>query len=215
MLFRSRDASDTANAASQLGRTIAGQWLNRDDGVFRRLPALLERLRRLETLERQFHTQLETEKLEAMKELAYGAGHEINNPLANISARAQTLVKQETDPERRRKLAAINSQAFRAHEMIADLMLFARPPKLQPERIDLTELIDTVIAELAAEAQARGTTLEHRRPAGPVKIMGDPVQLAVALRALAVNSLEALGSGGHIDFEAHPATGRPDRKSVV
>ena len=197
------------NAAAELGRTVVQRWLQRNDGVFRRLPALLVKLRRLEQLEGQFQTELENEKLEAMKELAYGAGHEINNPLANISARAQTLVKQETDPERRRKLAAINSQAFRAHEMIADLMLFARPPKLQPECIDLVELVDTVIEELAPQAQARGTAIEHHRSAGPVKIMGDPVQLAVALRALAVNSLEALGGGGQVDFAAHPATNRP------
>ena len=67
----------------------------------------------------------------ALKELAYGASHEINNPLANIAARAQTLLEDEPDPERRRKLTAIHRQAMRAHEMIADLMLFARPPKLE------------------------------------------------------------------------------------
>ena len=78
-----------------------------------------------------FDERLEREKLESLKELAYGASHEINNPLANIAARAQTLLEDETDPERRRKLAAIHRQAMRAHEMIADLMLFARPPKLE------------------------------------------------------------------------------------
>ncbi len=61
-----------------------------------------------------FERAVEHAKLEALKEFAYGAGHEINNPLANISARAQTLLKDETDPERRQKLAAINTQAFRA-----------------------------------------------------------------------------------------------------
>jgi signal transduction histidine kinase len=33
-----------------------------------------------------FAERLEHEKLEALKELAYGASHEINNPLANIAA---------------------------------------------------------------------------------------------------------------------------------
>ena len=70
-----------------------------------------------------FEQRLEREKLEALKELAYGASHEINNPLANIAARAQTLLDDEIDPERRRKLLAIHRQALRAHEMIADLML--------------------------------------------------------------------------------------------
>ena len=88
-----------------------------------------------------FARAVEQEKLAALKEFAYGAGHEINNPLANISARAQTLLKDEHDPERRQKLAAINSQAFRAHEMIADLMLFAQPPEWQSTRVALGPLL--------------------------------------------------------------------------
>ncbi len=92
------------------------------------------KLARLDELERRFDAAVQHAKLEAMKELAYGAGHEINNPLANIATRAQTLLRDETNPERRRKLAAINAQAFRAHEMIADLMLFARPPQMRPKR---------------------------------------------------------------------------------
>ena len=55
-------------------------------------------------------------RLEAMRELAYGAGHEINNPLANIAARAQALLYGEHDPERQRRLATIVDQAF-GHEI--------------------------------------------------------------------------------------------------
>ncbi|MBN1853853.1 MAG: sensor histidine kinase, partial [Pirellulales bacterium] len=60
-----------------------------------------------------FETALEQAKLAAMKELAYGASHEINNPLANIAAQAQALLRFETDLERRRALAAIHTQAMR------------------------------------------------------------------------------------------------------
>ena len=81
----------------------------------------------------EWFEKVEHAKLDAVKELAYGASHEINNPLANISARAQALLRDEADPERRRALEAIHQQALRAHEMIADLMLFARPPR-QAER---------------------------------------------------------------------------------
>ncbi len=76
------------------------------------LSTLAASLARLKALETDFQATLETAKLDALKELAYGASHEINNPLANISARAQTLLQEERDPERRRRLAAINSQAF-------------------------------------------------------------------------------------------------------
>ena len=87
------------------------------------------RLRQSAQLETDFDERLQTAKLDSLKEFAYGAGHELNNPLANIASRAQTLLREETHPDRRRRLAAINTQAFRAHEMLADMMLFARPPR--------------------------------------------------------------------------------------
>ena len=36
---------------------------------------------------------------------------------------------------------AIHRQAMRAHEMIADLMLFARPPKLEVSECDLRQIV--------------------------------------------------------------------------
>ncbi|HJT31912.1 MAG TPA: histidine kinase dimerization/phospho-acceptor domain-containing protein, partial [Pirellulales bacterium] len=93
------------------------------------LPKLAASLSRLEQLRDHFERQLETEKLEAMAEFAAGAGHEINNPLAVIAGRAQLLIADEANPERRRELAVMNSQAMRIFEMISDLMLFARPPR--------------------------------------------------------------------------------------
>src|SRR5215212_10429245 len=103
--------------------------------------------------DREFEQRLERAKLDALKELAYGASHEINNPLANISARAQTLLDDEQDPQRRQKLIAIHRQAMRAHEMISDLMLFARPPKLNPTSFCLPELIHKIVGGLSTLAE--------------------------------------------------------------
>ena len=144
--------------------------------------------------------RLEQAKLEAMKELAYGASHEINNPLANIATRAQTLLKLESDPEKRRMLAAIHAQAMRAHEMIADLMLFARPPELVKTAIDLRGLVERVAAEMASSASAQGTQLVCENSQQPIVLSADATQLAIALRALVQNSLEALGREGRIEL---------------
>jgi signal transduction histidine kinase len=124
--------------------------------------------------------------------------HEINNPLANIATRAQTLLADEPDPERRRKLATIVQQAFKAHEMIADLMLFARPPAMRPVAVDLAKLADTVVAELAEQAREQGTILVRTGEAGPLVATVDPTQIAVALKALVQNALEAVKAGGSV-----------------
>jgi hypothetical protein len=146
-----------------------------------------------------FAAALESAKLQALYNFAYGLSHEINNPLANIATRAQTLLIDETDADRRRKLATIVQQAFRAHEMIADLMLFARPPALRREQVDLATLTDTVVAEVQEQAAAQDTTLLRSGAAGPLWAMVDPTQIAVALKALIQNSLEAVSSGRKVD----------------
>ncbi len=186
-------------------RSVRERWQETSDAVGRLLPRLVRRLVRLRQLETEFQIELEREKLEALKELAYGASHEINNPLANISTRAQTLMREETDPERRRKLAVINAQAFRAHEMISDMMLFARPPALEPKPVDLTALADRVIAELREQAESQGTALLRVTADQPWIVPADANYLAVALKALCTNSLEALGRGGNVEIFIQPA----------
>jgi signal transduction histidine kinase len=156
-------------------------------------------LARLSALEQDFAGQLQREKLAAMQALAYGASHEINNPLANIAARAQSLLVDEKDPQRRRSLATINAQAFRAHEMIADLMLFAKPPAPVKMAVNLVSLADQVLRELADDAREQGTELARQEGgAGALIVQADEVQLGVALRALCVNALEAVRRGGQI-----------------
>jgi len=175
------------------------QWVAQRGEPAEPLPQLVERLARLQELESRFQQAVERGKLEAMAEFAAGAGHEINNPLAIIAGRAQLLLRDEADCERRRELALINAQVKRAHEMIADMRLFARPPRPEPSRFDLVALVDAVMAELGPQAAERATTLVRSGDAGPLEIEADPAQLSVAMHALCRNAWEALGHGGRID----------------
>lgn len=151
-----------------------------------------------DALSSDFETRLEREKLAALMELAYGAGHEINNPLANIAARAQTLLEDETDPERRRKLQAIHRQAMRAHEMIADLMLFARPPKLELAEVDLRQIVRDVVDEQHEIAAERSIEIVAEVGDSPILVQVDATQLAVAVGAVLTNAIEAIGLNGHV-----------------
>jgi hypothetical protein len=188
---------------------VRERWLGSRTGFGDFLPEAIHKLTRVRQLEERFDKVLETEKIEALQAFAYGASHEINNPLANISTRAQTLLREEKDPERRRKLSVINSQAFRAHELIADLMLFARPPALSVAAVNLVELVDQVLAELAADAESQRTVLTRSPGVAPVIVSADSGHLAAALKSLCVNSLEALRLGGRIEVCVYAAATPP------
>ena len=127
-------------------------------------------------LESDFQRTLEAEKLEAMAEFAAGAGHEINNPLTVISGRAQLLLRDEPDAERRHALALISTQAMRVYEMIADMMLFARPPRPELQQVELIELVDAVVADLSPRAAGQETAIHRSGDPGPIFAEADPVQ---------------------------------------
>jgi signal transduction histidine kinase len=154
-------------------------------------------------LREHFDRAVAEARLEAMRELAYGAGHEINNPLANIATRAQALLLEETDPERRRRLSTIVDQSFRARDMIGGLMLFARPPKPRLEPVDLGGMIAAVIESVRGQAAARGGRLEYSPPPVPLSVSVDRVQLEEAIRVVVVNALEAVAAGGRVVLEAN------------
>ena len=177
------------------------------------VPLLIENLSRLHDLESKFAQTVHEEKMAAMQQLAYGASHEINNPLANISTRAQSLMHNEHDTDRRRKLLAINDQAFRAYEMIADLMLFAKPPKMQIEPVSLKPLIERIRTELETpatngeivdEAASRNNCIIRVRITDgdeAVAVKGDSTQLGVAIKAICDNGIEAMAGHGELTIE--------------
>jgi signal transduction histidine kinase len=188
-------------ASSRLRTMVLRRWTKsgEEPSLSAALPRLVGMRSRLHQLEVDFDRTLEQEKLASLQQLAYGASHEINNPLANISTRAQTMLRDETDPERQRKLATISTQAFRAHEMISDMMLFAKPPTMVARPINVTETLAEVIREWTPLAEAQGTALHYQCVDAPSKIMADGEQISVALAALLRNSIEALDLGGQVE----------------
>ena len=191
---------------TELGAALRGEGAaSSSDGIDCRLPALVKKLCAYEQQQADFERRLEHEKLDALKELAYGASHEINNPLANIAARAQTLLDDEQDPQRRQKLIAIHRQSMRAHEMISDLMLFARPPKLNATSFSLPNFIRKVVSPLTALAQENSIQLDCVEGELPVDICADETQLGVALHAVVKNAIEAVDEGGHVSLAIRPS----------
>jgi len=168
------------------------------DGIEWRLSRLVRQAARLTELEANFASVVQREKLDAMKELAYGASHEVNNPLANISGRAQAMLREETEPRRRRLLSAIDAQAMRAHEMISDLMLFARPPALEKTPTDLGKVVLQVLKELADDAATRQIAVDFQLPTTALVAQVDSTQMAIAVHALVRNAIEAIGNDGRI-----------------
>jgi signal transduction histidine kinase len=171
---------------------------NRTDSVSM-LPGVLAEVQSAWAIKSNFEAELQRRKLESMRLLAYGASHEINNPLANVATRAQSLIQSEGDPKRRHRLAVIYEQAMRAHEMISDMMLFAHPPALVTGPVSLMECVNQVANEFAAKLEKENIRLvvSGEAPA----LLGDQSKLCTAIKSLLANSIEAIGQNGRIEVE--------------
>jgi len=174
------------------------------------LVALSEELadanRRLEVVHR---AALLEENVASLSEMATGAAHEINNPLAIISGRMQQMAADEQDPDRRKTLDTVIQQAHRISEIIAELRAFAKPPAPRLDEVDPVALARRVAdTERAREgAEGVGVTAVGTEEAPAIRVDAD--QVAEALGEVVRNGIQACNrSGGgtvQIRVEALPA----------
>src|SRR5205085_3099976 len=107
---------------------------------------------------------LREQKLTAVAELAAGAGHEINNPLAVISGQAQYHLKHEEDLNRAKALERIIGQTTRIHVLLRDLMMFARPPEPTYKLMAISKMVKQAVSSVQELVISRGVKLEQ----GPI-----------------------------------------------
>jgi two-component system, NtrC family, sensor kinase len=140
--------------------------------------------------------RLQVLKLEALAEFAAGAAHEINNPLAVISGQAQYLMGHDSDPERQQALRTIVIQAQRIHQLLSDLMQFARPARPQRQLVDIRGLLREVALSLSDLAGEKEVRLVLAEPEHGFHLFADSRQVRTALECLLRNAIEAAPASG-------------------
>ncbi len=146
---------------------------------------------RLHTLEQRFAEELATQKREAIYHFAYGLSHELNNPLANIATRAGVLAHREQAVDRRQMLETIIDNAMRGSEMLGDLMLLARPPRLNPQSTVLIDWFEPFVARCTDWATKRGLKIVSNHHLQSHTASFDPIAITEAAWCLVRNALEA------------------------
>lgn len=161
----------------------------------------------------QIHLQLlQTERLAAVGQLAAGAAHEINNPLAIISARTQLLENREADEKKRRDLHQITEQIERISSILQSLMGFARPNAPQISKVDVNALLIKISGLVESVLRRHNIPIvQHLDPGLPL-ILADANQLEQVFLNLIINAQHAMeGQGGTLTIASAVL---PDRKRV-
>jgi two-component system cell cycle sensor histidine kinase/response regulator CckA len=170
--------------------------------------AILNDATRLKTLEAQF---VQSQKMQAIGQLAGGIAHDFNNLLTAISGHCDLLLlrhgREDSDFA---DLEQIRQNANRAASLVGQLLAFSRKQTLNPEVIDLEDvladlthllnrlMVDKVELSLGHLGPAVG------KPLG--KVRADKRQVEQVLINLVVNARDAMPNGGSIRIETEPVT---------
>jgi len=159
------------------------------------------------------------EKLAAVGRLAAGVVHEINNPLATISACAESLEARVNEgafdgstalEDLREYLGLIRSEAFRCKSITMGLLDFSRTRTSDHVTINLADVIRSAFRLLSHQKRSSAVDFKIEIAHDLLPVSGDPGQLQQAVIALATNALDAMGESGTLMI-----VGRNDEDKVI
>jgi two-component system cell cycle sensor histidine kinase/response regulator CckA len=168
-----------------------------------RLTAVLNDVTELKTLEAQV---VQSQKMQAIGQLAGGVAHDFNNILTAISGHCDLLLLRHDpgDPDYA-DLVQIHQNANRAAALVSQLLAFSRKQTMQPEVFDLRDTLSD-LTHLLNRLVGEKVTLRLRHDAVLPPIRGDRRQIEQVIMNLVVNARDAMPDGGEVLVETQART---------
>lgn len=145
------------------------------------------------------------------------AAHELRSPVTALRLQLQLLQRSRDEPGRTAAMAELEAGIDRSQRLIEQLLHVARVGPdgevLKRERVDLGELVRSVVGAMSVKADHRGIDLGAGGETG-IHVLGDPGQLTVLLNNLVENALRYTPQGGVVDVDAVWLDGQPGLRVV-
>ena len=155
--------------------------------------------KRYEAEKKELQAQLiQTQKMEAIGQLAGGVAHDFNNKLGVIQGHAE-LAMDLLDPAKPlyRDLSEIHKAAKRSADITRQLLAFARKQTITPKVIDLNETVEGML-KMLRRLIGEDIDLVWMPGSGLWKVKVDPSQIDQILANLCINARAAIAGVGKI-----------------
>lgn len=149
---------------------------------------LLDHNRRWQAAQKQL---VRVRSIAMVAKMAAGAAHELNNPLAVISARTQMMLESCDDDETKRGLDTVLDQTQRASGIVTELMQFAKPPPPQPILRRLADALESLCQHWRGVSSIDAERMCLLISDPDATVYADPIQFREALDAVMANTLDA------------------------
>ena len=150
------------------------------------------------TEQKQLQTRLaQTERMEAVGQLASGVAHDFNNLLTIIKGYSSILMERNPQGPDARAAMEIQQAADRAASLTHQLLAFGRRQTLQPRVLDLNAIVRG-LEKMLRRVLSENVDLTIRTAPGLGFVKADPVQMEQVLLNLVVNARDAMPKGGRL-----------------
>ncbi|MEY4966564.1 MAG: hypothetical protein RL274_2147 [Pseudomonadota bacterium] len=140
----------------------------------------------------------QSQKMQAVGQLAGGVAHDFNNLLTVIIGNCEFLLMrhQAGDPSFK-EINEVHQNALRAAALVSQLLAFSRKQTMQPKALVLGDVIGE-LARMLRRLVGEGITLNVERDSDLWTVHADEAQLSNAIINLVVNARDAMPSGGTV-----------------
>jgi len=149
---------------------------------------------------------LQSQKMEAIGQLAGGVAHDFNNVLSVILGYGELLLEEiPKDNPNHADIAVMVGAAQRAAALTRQLLAFSRRRVVQPDIVDLNTIVwglDKMLRRIIGEDIDLRTTLAS----SPATLRADPSQLEQIVMNLTVNARDAMPKGGQLRIQTETVT---------
>src|SRR6185295_7787472 len=141
------------------------------------------------------------DKLAALHTLSAGVAHELRNPLSamdlNLHLLEEELREARSLPEQgARYLHVLNAECHRLSVILDNFMKFARPGSVGLHEVNISDLIEHIMALMQFEAEERKIRLEQAVEESLPSVLGDETAISQVLVNVVVNAFHAMPNGG-------------------
>jgi PAS domain S-box-containing protein len=140
----------------------------------------------------------QSQKMQAVGQLAGGVAHDFNNLLTVIIGNCEFLLMRHPagDPSFK-ELNEVHQNALRAATLVGQLLAFSRKQTMQPKVLALNDAVGE-LAQMLRRLVGEGIALEVERDPDLWPVHADEAQLSNAIINLVVNARDAMPNGGTV-----------------
>ncbi len=147
----------------------------------------------------------QSQKMEAVGQLAGGIAHDFNNLLTVISGHVEMLLLAEQTESNVADLRQVKRASDQAAALTSKLLSYSRKQVMTPQSVNLDSVLSEIEPMLRRLLPA-DINLKFARVAGDETVTVDPVYIEQAVMNLVVNARDAMPQGGTITIETTSAS---------